>query len=209
MVNSIPRKLLGFLLMRLGQAWAAPVTPKSRWLYTTGNVSHSCSPRQLQGSCLPTGTGSSGHFHLMSEAQSEASRSLRREKRRTELIGGFSQLPTRGAVAFWALDPVTSCRDGRQRGPPPGSSSWAGSGPALVSSQAAELGLLSTSNSGHLGLEHLTGSSVQTPLLDAVLLGVGQTTNARGRLFKGVIPLFSGFSKCFLLHLSGHQRHFL
>lgn len=118
MINSIPRKLLGFLLMRLGQAWAAPVTPKSRWLYTTGNVPHCCSPRRLQGSCLPTGIGSPGHFHLMSEAQSEASRSLRREKRRTELVGGFSQLPTRGAVAFWALDPATSCQDGRQCGPP-------------------------------------------------------------------------------------------
>ena len=93
--------------------------------------------------------------------------------------------------------------------PLPRSSSRASRGPALVSSQAAELGLPSTSNSGHLGFEHLTGSSVQTTLLEAVLLGVGQTANTRGRLFKGAIPLFSGFSECFLLHLSGHQRHFL
>ena len=91
--------------------------------------------------------------------------------------------------------------------PRPRSSSRAGSGPALVSSQATEPGLPSTSSSEHLGFEHLTGSSVQTPLLEAVPLGVGQTTNTGGRLFKGVIPLFSGFSERVLLHLSGHQRH--
>ena len=93
--------------------------------------------------------------------------------------------------------------------PLPRSSSWAGSGPVPVSSQATEPGLPSTSSSEHRGFEHLTGSSVQTPMLKAVLLGVGQTTNTGGRLFRGVIPLLSGFSECFLLHLSGHQRHLL